>query len=52
MPGQRAKVKITKYESSGTASQIISGLKIASLNSGVFCSPGMGPNVAVLHVDD
>ena len=36
----------------GTASQIISGLKIASLNSRVFCSPGMGPNVAVLHVDD
>jgi hypothetical protein len=35
----------------GTASQIISGLKIASLNSRVFCSPGMGPNVAVLHVD-
>jgi hypothetical protein len=30
----------------GTASQIISGLKIASLNSRVFCSPGMGPNVA------
>jgi hypothetical protein len=36
----------------GTASQIISGLKIASLNSRVFCSPGMGPNVVVLHVDD
>ena len=36
----------------GTASQIISGLRIASLNSRVFCSPGMGPNVAVLHVDD
>jgi hypothetical protein len=36
----------------GTASQIISGLKIASPNSRVFCSPGMGPNVAVLHVDD
>jgi hypothetical protein len=36
----------------GTASQIISGLKIASLNSRVFCSPGLGPNVAVLHVDD
>jgi hypothetical protein len=36
----------------GTASQIISGLEIASLNSRVFCSPGMGPNVAVLHVDD
>jgi hypothetical protein len=34
------------------ASQIISGLKIASLNSRVFCSPGMGPNVVVLHVDD
>jgi hypothetical protein len=32
----------------GTASQIISGLKIASLNSRVFCSPGMGSNVAVL----
>jgi hypothetical protein len=30
----------------GTASQIISGLKIASLNSRVSCSPGMGPNVA------
>jgi hypothetical protein len=29
-----------------------SGLKIASLNSRVFCSPGMGPNVAVLHVDN
>jgi hypothetical protein len=26
--------------------------EIASLNSRVFCSPGMGPNVAVLHVDD
>ena len=36
----------------GTASQIISGLRIASLNSRVFCSPGMGPNVAVLRVDD
>jgi hypothetical protein len=36
----------------GTASQIISGLNIAFLNSRVFCSPGMGPNVAVLHVDD
>jgi hypothetical protein len=36
----------------GTASQIISGLGIASLNSRVFCSPGMGPNIAVLHVDD
>ena len=36
----------------GTASQIISGLEIASPNSRVFCSPGMGPNVAVLHVDD
>jgi hypothetical protein len=36
----------------GTASHIISGLKIASLNSRVFCSPGMGPNVAVLHVDN
>ena len=36
----------------GTASQIISGLKIASLNSRVFCSPVLGPNVAVLHVDD
>jgi hypothetical protein len=36
----------------GTASQIISGLKIVSLNSRVFCSPGVGPNVAVLHVDD
>jgi hypothetical protein len=35
----------------GTASQIISGLKIASPNSRVFCSPGMGPNVAVLPVD-
>jgi hypothetical protein len=34
------------------ASQIISGLKIASLNSRVFCSHGMGQNVAVLHVDD
>jgi hypothetical protein len=33
----------------GTASKIISGLKIASLNSRVFCGPGMGPNVAVLH---
>jgi hypothetical protein len=29
-----------------------SRLKIASLNSRVFCTPGMGPNVAVLHVDD
>ena len=29
-----------------------SRLKIASLNSRVFCSPGMGPNVTVLHVDD
>ena len=29
-----------------------SRLKIASLNSRVFCSPGMGSNVAVLHVDD
>jgi hypothetical protein len=36
----------------GTASQIISGLKIASFNSRVFCSPGMGSNVAVLHVND
>ena len=36
----------------GTAFQIISGLKIASLNSRVFSSPGMGPNVAVLLVDD
>ena len=36
----------------GTASQIISGLNIASLNSRVFCSPGMGQNVDVLHVDD
>jgi hypothetical protein len=36
----------------GTASQIISGLQLASLNSRVFSSPGMGPNVAVLHVDD
>ena len=36
----------------GTASQIISGLKIAFLNWRVFCSPRMGPNVAVLHVDD
>jgi hypothetical protein len=36
----------------GTAFQIISGLKIASLNSRVFYSPGMGPNVSVLHVDD
>jgi hypothetical protein len=36
----------------GTASQIISGLKIASLNSRVFCSPGMGSNVAVLRVDN
>jgi hypothetical protein len=26
--------------------------EIVSLNSRVFCSPGMGPNVAVLHVDD
>jgi hypothetical protein len=26
--------------------------EIASLNSRVFCSTGMGPNVAVLHVDD
>jgi hypothetical protein len=26
--------------------------ELASLNSRVFCSPGMGPNVAVLHVDD
>jgi hypothetical protein len=33
----------------GTASQIISGLKIASLNSRVFCSLGMGSHVAVLH---
>ena len=38
------------YLHCGTASQIILGLKIASLNSRVFCSPGMGPNVAVLHV--
>jgi hypothetical protein len=36
----------------GTDSQIISGLNIASLNSRVFCSPEMGPNIAVLHVDD
>jgi hypothetical protein len=35
----------------GTVSQIISGLKIAFLNSRVFCGPGIGPNVAVLHVD-
>ena len=35
----------------GTTSQIISGLKIAFLNSSLFFSPGMGPNVAVLHVD-
>jgi hypothetical protein len=34
------------------ATQIFSGLKIASLNSRVFCSPGMDSNVAVLHVDD
>ena len=40
------------YLHCGTASQIILGLKIASLNSRVFCSPGMGSNVAVLHVDD
>jgi hypothetical protein len=37
---------------SSIQTQIISGLKIVSLNSRVFCSPGMGPNVAVLHVDD
>jgi hypothetical protein len=35
----------------GTASQIISGLKIASLNSRVFCSPGMGPNVTVIDLN-
>jgi hypothetical protein len=35
----------------GTTSQIISGLKIASLNSSLLQSWN-GPNVAVLHVDD
>jgi hypothetical protein len=48
---KRAKT-VAEYLHCGTASQIISELKIASLNSRVFCSPGMGPNVAVLHIDD
>ena len=52
VPGRHLYAVCTVHLHCGTASQIISGLKIVSLNSRVFCSPGMGPNVAVLHVDD
>jgi hypothetical protein len=44
---KRAKT-VAEYLSSACRTAIL----IASLNSRVFCSSGMGPNVAVLHVDD